>query len=329
MTLRSYSYIAYGLRFRTEIALPFCSASSDEPPDVTVRVGTVPDALVAPVARGRRWQAAPGAFLFDMEGIARYLITNGREIAVEPTGGNETDVRTFLLGSVLSACLQQRGLLTLHASGVETEAGAVLFAGRSGSGKSTLLAALIERGYAMLADDVIGIRLDACGRPIALSAFPAVRLGLEAVAALAWRTRTAEKAQRETDKHVLPIERFRVAPLGVHTVLTLRTRDRDTVEVRPVSPGGAAARMIVRHTHRRRFLNGLGGHAEYLRCVAALATQVRPARILRPAHAFSPDRLAREVERYLRMERGTEAGPRRIGPGEATPQARPLAAGRG
>ena len=44
----------------------------------------------------------------------------------------------LLVGSVLVACLQQRGVLTQHAGAIETEAGAVLFLGHSGAGKSTL-----------------------------------------------------------------------------------------------------------------------------------------------------------------------------------------------
>ena len=74
-----------------------------------------------------------------------------------------------------AALLQQRGVMTLHASAIETQAGAVLFAGPSGIGKSSLAAALVERGNTMLADDVTGVVLDAAGRPVALSAFPVAR----------------------------------------------------------------------------------------------------------------------------------------------------------
>ncbi len=47
----------------------------------------------------------------------------------------------------------------------ETEAGAVLFAGRSGSGKSTLLAALVERGYSRSAQRKVGTKHLRSGTP--------------------------------------------------------------------------------------------------------------------------------------------------------------------
>ena len=242
---------------------------------------------------------------------------DGREIVVEPTGGGEAEVRTPLVGSALGACLRQRGILTLHASAVETRAGAVLFPGHSGSGKSTLLAALLERGYAMLADDVTGIRVDARGRAVALSAFPAVKLRPEVVDALACRARTVERTRQGADKHVVQPRRFRVAPLAVCTVATLRTHDRNTLAIRPAQRQDVA-RMLVRYSYRRRTLNGLGGYPEYLRGVAALAKQVTAWRILRPAHSLLPDRLAGEVERHLRMERREEEGSPRIESDETT-----------
>ena len=103
------------------------------------------------------WESAPGLFLLEVDGVARYLVREGREIVVERAGNDDGAVTAFLLGSVLAACLQQRGILTLHASAMATDDGAVLFAGHSGVGKSTLMAALTERGYAMLSDDVTGI----------------------------------------------------------------------------------------------------------------------------------------------------------------------------
>ena len=40
----------------------------------------------------------------------------------------------------------------------------MLFAGDPGAGKSTLLGALVERGYALLSDDVTGVEATADGR---------------------------------------------------------------------------------------------------------------------------------------------------------------------
>ena len=162
-----HDYTAYGLHVRSPIALPFAPRSGRPAgaPDVAVRFGPTPVALPAPARVrkkvGVRWEAAPGAFLMNVDGTARYLVSDGRDVLVEPRGGSDSEIAGLLTGPVLAALLQQRGVMTFHASAVETRAGAVLFAGHSGSGKSSLLAALVERGCAMLADDVAGVVLDA------------------------------------------------------------------------------------------------------------------------------------------------------------------------
>ena len=251
MSTHASHYAAYGLCICSEIALPFGVAPPKSRPDVTIRFGPTPETLGASGERYGLWQSIPGAYLLDVDGVARYLVTGGREIVVEPTGNGDAAVSVFLLGSVLAACLQQRGIVTLHASAIETGGGAVLFAGVSGSGKSTLLAALVDRGYAMLADDVTGVVLGAGGRPVALSAFPCVRLWADAVDGLAWRGRTRGRVRDELEKYLAPVECFRKEPLAVGAVFTLASHNRDEFEIdlasRPV-----AFEQLLKHTYRMR-----------------------------------------------------------------------------
>ena len=153
MSRPPFEYTAYGLHVRSPFALPFTplpggprgERGSQGGPDVRIRIGTTPAALPAPADRHGLWESAPGAFLLDVPGVARYLATDGRDVLVEPHGGDD-DVGVFLIGPVFAAVLQQQGIMTFHSAAVETGAGAVLFTGRSGDGKSSLLAALVKRG---------------------------------------------------------------------------------------------------------------------------------------------------------------------------------------
>ena len=306
MSTPASHYAAYGLCIRSEIALPFRAASPNGEPDVTIRFGRTPETLGASGERYALWQSMPGAYLLDADGTARYLVTGGREIVVEPTGGGDAAVSAFLLGSVLAACLQQRDIVTLHASAIETAGGAVLFAGVSGSGKSTLLAALVDRGYTMLADDVTGVVLGADGRPMALPAFPCVRLWADAVDALAWQARTRGKVRDELEKYLAPVERFRTQPLAVGAVFTLASHNRAEFEIEPASRGGAF-RELLRYTYRMKFLRGLGRQHDHFRTVGVLARQVPLARVKRPAHPFRLDALTDEIEQRLRASRTGDA----------------------
>ena len=239
-----------------------------------------------------------------VDGVARYAVKDGREIVVEPAGGREAAVRTFLTGTVLAACLQQRRILTLHASAIATPAGAVLFAGGSGSGKSSLAAALIERGYALLADDLTGI--DLVGEsPTALPAFPGVQLWPDSVGRLAWGGRTSEKLREELDKHLVPVGRFHAAPLAVRAVFVLGIHNRSDFEIESLT-AAAAFEALIRYTHRKKFISGREPRLAHFRIAVALARRAPLVRLMRPAYPFRLDALADEIER--RLQAGPAAG---------------------
>ncbi len=91
---------AYGLDFRSDIAVPFRPAPPRAAPDVVIRGGAAPRGLDGPATRFGRWEAAPGALLLTVEDVARYFVRDGREIVVDSVG-SESDVRAFLLGRCL------------------------------------------------------------------------------------------------------------------------------------------------------------------------------------------------------------------------------------
>ena len=294
-------YRAYGLRVRSSVAaLPFTplAGSPGGEPDVTVRIGATPAALPAPVDKGVLWEAAPGAFLIEAPGCARFLITGGHDVLVEPRGGSDHDVSAWLTTLVFITVLQQRGVTVFHASAVETGAGTVLFAGRSGSGKSSLLAALVERGYAMLADDTAGVVLDSNGRPVALPAFPRLKLWADALDALAWRERARGKVHEEMEKYLVPVERFRNEPQAVRAVCILGSRRQEGIEVETV-PAAAAFRQLWEHTYRRSCLYAHGQQPAHFRTLTAMVRRLPIMKVTRPAHPFRLDPLADRIEKYL------------------------------
>ena len=296
-------YVAYGLRVRSPIALPFAPVAVPPAgtPDVTVRIGDVPETLPAPADGGGEafpWKTVPDAFLKTVPGVARYLVTGGRDILVEPCGGSDRRVGVFLSGLTFAALLRQRNVTAFHASAIETDMGAVLFMGDKGSGKSSLLAAFVERGYAMLADDVTGVELDAGGRPVALPAFPGTRLWTDALDALGWQGRKRKKLLEDEEKYLVPIERFRDAPLAVGAVCVLESQPREGIEVE-TAPADDALRWLWRHTYRKRSLRGIGQRPVYLRTIGALAKRVPVVRMTRPAHPFRPGALAERIEECL------------------------------
>ena len=314
-------YIAYGLRIRSALALPFRSAlpldegrSTAERggkragADVAVRIGPTPARLPNPIGKFRQWEAAPGTFLITVDAVARFLVTDGCDVLVEPLGGDEREMGAFLLGSPFTALLQQRGLTTLHAGAVETEIGAALFVGFKGAGKSSLVGALAERGCALLSDDLTGVEANADGRFLALPASTCTRLRADSLEALGRPPRTLEEVYRKSGKRLLPAARLRTEPLAVRAVYVLEPHDRAGVEIQPAS-WAQARRALLQHTHRKRFLHGLGRQEEHFRTVLGMAAGVSVFHVRRPARSFQLQALAERIAAHLRSEAGAHRPP--------------------
>lgn len=162
-------YLISGLVVATELELPFAdpadATASDI--DVVIRRGDVPPAIDTPTAAGPFWTIDGEQCLFTVPGVMRCLIANGRDITFEPASGvDDADVTPFVMGTGFGVLLHQRGLMVLHAGSVVVGGKAVLFCGPSGAGKSTMVAALVQRGFPFVSDDVCIVDFDAHGTPL-------------------------------------------------------------------------------------------------------------------------------------------------------------------
>jgi hypothetical protein len=304
-------YFAYGLEIESEVALPGVLPGSKPNADVTIRLGSVPDALPDPVRKAGYWQATRDAFLFRIRDVAKYLIVKGQHITIDRVPGGHQDVlKTYLMGSAFGALMHQRRLLVMHASSIQTAQGAVLFVGPSGLGKSTLLAALVDRGYAMLSDDVTAIDVQTQAAPVAFASFPTMRLGTDSAAHLALHVDSLPRV-RYTEKHVVPVKRFCADPLPVRAVYALGIHEALNVQIEPVDPIQRFA-IVGNNTYRYKFLESLGLHQVHFDAAARLARAVQIFRIQRPASTFLleklVDRLWAELGEPVNRSREQEVG---------------------
>lgn len=295
----NYCYTAYDFTIHSQLPLPGLLPASNECPDVTIRYGEIPDALPAPSHKFGIWEAAPGKFLIDVADVARYFIVDGREIWIERVSGSmDDDVRTFLLGSAMGALLQQRHILTLHASAIQAPQGAVLFLGRSGSGKSTLATALLKRGYAMLADDITGITLNSHDGLVALPALPRTRLWADSAAKLDYDIREQPQVRVGVEKYLRPAEHFCKKALPVYAIYVLTSHNKAKFKFEAVATP-QRFEWLYKYTYRKKFVHALAVEKEHFHSATALAKQVKMSRITRPVHPFLLDELVDRVEEDL------------------------------
>jgi len=151
-----YRYWGFGLNIESEIEFPELLPFEFNTPDLTIKLGDVPQELKGhPIYNKLKIKVSVSEYLLDLHHIARYYAHGGREIIIAPYPGTNMDsVRLFMLSNSMAAILHQKGSIPLHASGIITDKGVILFTGRSGIGKSTTVMSLVHHGYRLFCDDV-------------------------------------------------------------------------------------------------------------------------------------------------------------------------------
>lgn len=267
-------YKLFGLCIAAELELPeLVPALDNRSADVAIRLGALPDGLAT---TSGAWMAG-AAMVLNIPDVARYLISDGRDILVEAlAGASERNVRLFLLGSAFGALLHQRGLLPLHANAIEIDGRAIGFLGHSGAGKSTIAAWFHDRGHPILADDVCVVTFGEDGRPLAHPGIPRFRLWRDAVERRGGDADAYQRSFDGMDKYDVPTS---LAPtqdaiaLGRLYVLGKLEPDAASPPIRRLS-GVAAVDALIANTYRGFYLRMMGGAARHATACIALARAV-------------------------------------------------------
>ena len=137
------------------------------------------------------------------------------------------DTATYLLGPVMGFVMLLRGVVCLHASAVAIGNEAIALVGPAGSGKSTTAAAFAERGYNVLAEDVVTID-DRRDRFLVRPGYPCIRLWPAAVKALYGSEDHLPKLTPNWDKCYLDLTgQFQREPLPLAAIYQLGERRHD------------------------------------------------------------------------------------------------------
>lgn len=287
----SSTYLSYGLRIRSELALLELIPAEGRA-DVTIRFGRVDVPRTQASVNGLLWARGDEACL-AFEEIGSFLVRQGREVVVDPIlGVDEQWVRNAVMGPVMGTLLYQRGWLTLHASSISIGDKAVAFMADRGWGKSTTAAAMCAQGHRLVADDVTAIKTDR-GLPLVTLGHPLLKLWPDAAASVSENADTLPEIGPGSDKRSL---RARGAlssdplPLGCAYVL-----DRgDVLEIEPLNPQ-EALRELIRNTYGRKLLQAVRP-ASHLQQCAAVVKSVPIRRLRRPYSLEALSDVVRIVE---------------------------------
>lgn len=169
-----FRYRLYGLNIASTRAIEPADPADFDVPDLHVdwTVGAPPDLPWKPLRPAETYRRGdPQAFAAEVDGerlvMIRYYHDDRLFLIVNPRADRATIVRTELVGDadlasvfvgpIVGAILRLRHRLVLHAATVALDGHAIIFVGSSRSGKSTHAAALVQRGWQALADDLAAI----------------------------------------------------------------------------------------------------------------------------------------------------------------------------
>jgi hypothetical protein len=286
MNLVAGVYLIGGITLISEIALPELPRIQQENPilhPVRVRMGALPNRLSGGVELDPDCFATRQQYLLNIQGVARYLVSDGREIVIDADdAAHALDVRGYLLGSIFVVLCQQRGLLPLHASAIAGKSGVVAFLANSGQGKSTLAAHLARRGFRVLADDVCLIDTTQPGSAMVIPTAPWLKLWRSSLENLGRKAEGLDRVFTDDDKYRLPLSSvFTREPI-------LRLIFLEDVEIGSTRigmeeiPRVQAVPSLMKLTHHSYVLEATGQLEEnFLRCGRVLS-QARAYRLVRP-----------------------------------------------
>jgi len=254
----------------------------------------VPADLPGSTGQGVLWQVAPGRLMFNVPGVARYLVEGGQSITMQPSpGSSEVDQVRFLRGTPLAGLMYQRGMLVFHAAAASDSGGAVLLAGDSVAGKSLLLATLVHQGWTMCADDLAAVNLDDGGTPQVWPAFPELHLWPNALAQCGFSAGTF--LRQEGRRMVLaPSGPFAQGPLPLRRIHSLiRTNMRPAPSA--VLKGVAGFQRLARMTFNRQIAAVLLERKVQLRITEGILRHATVSTLASPKGGWTHLDLAEQV----------------------------------
>ena len=268
--------------------------------DVEVVYDSVSEELAGAIAGGIRYQGRPGRLLLKVDGVARFLVCDGRRIIIDRAAlADDDDVRVFLLGSALGALLHQRNAIVLHGSAVIINGTAVAFVGPSGIGKSTLAAAFRQRGAVVLTDDMCVLWPDDSGQMHVHPGLPEAKLWIDSLQRLDIAASELQQIRRTLEKRALPLgAAFASSPAPLKHIYVLRSAASAGISIVKLH-GPQVFAALKNQTYRVQFLEGLGTRTAHFRNMLSLAQQVSISSVIRPRGAFLLEALLQAISADL------------------------------
>jgi len=281
-----YLYEAFGLRIRSEFALPELFECDRAGCEVEIVRASLEETWRRSAARDDIFVMQGANVLFRIPEVGLFSAEGGRTLRVCPLpGGDEERLRLYILGTGMGLILLQRRTLPLHGSCVEIGGKAYVIVGHSGTGKSTLSSVLLSRGYRLLSDDVIPIVFSG-QTPVAVPSYPQQKLWQDSMNELGMTRRDGRPIYNRETKFAVPAhDYFQRESLPLAGVFEL-VKAKGEPFIAPI-PVLERYYVLFHHTYRNFYVTRAGLMDWHFGTLARFVNRIGVYRIGRSTTAFS------------------------------------------
>lgn len=223
---------------------------------------------------------------FYGDGVRFAVERQGRQVWGEwPEDYTLEDACTYLIGPVIGFVLRLRGVTCLHAGAVAMNEKAIALVGSPGAGKSTAVAAFAQRGFPVIADDVVALAEDE-QKFLVPPAYPRVNLWPDSVRALLGKEDVLPRITPTWGKRYMALadndSSFASKPLPLGAIYILAPRETAlTAPILEEIAGGDALAELVSNTYVNYLLDRDMRSSEF-DVLSRLAARI-PVRRVRPS----------------------------------------------
>lgn len=295
-------YKAFGLKIESEIVLP--ELVSEVNISTQIVIGTDIKIKIEDLSKvwnelklhQNKYVVQNNLVMFAIKGTAIFSIQEGKRIVVSPIKGSDEDkIRLYILGTCMGALLMQRNILPLHGSAVAINGKAYAFVGDRGAGKSTLAAALINRGYQLLSDDLIPVSLTADNTPIITPSYPQQKLWQESLEGFGMECNEYKPLFERETKYAVPVNsNYFSDQLPLAGVFELGKTKKREIEINPVQKL-ERLHILYRHTFRSSLIPRLGLLEWHFNNVTKFVSKIGIHQLCRPTSKFTAESLSTVV----------------------------------